>query len=139
MNFMSNENEILAWTNDDVLSLMDELENALSLMSPYYSQCNAGDSAYKLLSDLKKKQDLIVPYFANLKVNSFCPICNKDFGKSSKGKTMDDDQQYQIAIQHFSTAHGISDYHERKSLFVKPYFKIVEFKNKKEYLDSLSK
>jgi hypothetical protein len=134
---MSSSNENISWTNEDVQSLMDELEYALSLMSPYYSQCNAGESAYKLLSDLKKKQDLIGPYFANLKFNSFCPICNKDFSKSAKGKLMSDEQQYQIAIQHFSAAHGITDYNERKKLFVKPYFKVVEFKNKQEYLDSI--
>lgn len=130
-------NENLFWTNEDVQSLMEELEYALSLMSPYYSQCNAGDLSYKLLSTLKKKQELISPYFINLKVNSSCPICNKDFGKSSKGKLMSDDQQYHIAIQHFSTAHGITDYNERKKLFVKPYFKSFEFKNKQAYLDSL--
>lgn len=69
-------NENLFWTNADVQSLMEELEYVLSLMSPYYSQCNAGDSAYQLLSTLKKKQELIAPYFINLKVNSSCPICN---------------------------------------------------------------
>lgn len=133
---MSTQQENISWSNQEVNSLMDELENALSLMSPYYSQCNAGESAYQLLATLRKKQDLIGPHFENVKVNSYCHICLKDFGKSSKGKLMSDDQQYQMAMEHLVKSHGILDYKERKSLVIKPHYKIVEFKNRQAFLDT---
>lgn len=135
---MSTQQDNISWSNQEVNSLMDELENALSLMSPYYSQCNAGESAYQLLSTLRKKQDLIGPHFENVKINSYCSICNKDFGKSKKGKALSEEQQYNQSMTHLFQEHGIVDHKERKSMFIQPTFKIVEFKNRQTYLDSLN-
>lgn len=126
------------WTNDEVLDLMSELESALGMMSPYYSQCNGGQSGYDLLARLRAKQDLIGPYFENVLHATTCKICQKDFGRSSKGRKMSEQQQHSMAMAHIKDVHGIEDYKERRSLVVKPYYELVEFENRKAYLDSIA-
>lgn len=126
------------WTNDEVVDLMDELENALGMMSPYYSQCDAGQSGYDLLQRLRAKQNLIGPYFENVLHATSCQICQKDFGRSSKGRRMDEHQQHSMAMAHIKDVHGIEDYKERRKLVVKPYYELVEFEHRKAYLDSIS-
>lgn len=125
------------WTNDDVLELMGELESALDKMEPYYSQNEAGKSGYDLLQRLRAKQDLIGPHFENIRHETSCQICQKDFGRSNKGRRMDEHQQHSMAMAHLKDVHGIEDYKERRKLVVKPYYVLVEFKNRKAYLDSL--
>jgi hypothetical protein len=125
------------WTNDEVLDLMDELDSALGMMSPYYSQCNGGQSGYDLLQRLRAKQDLIGPYFENVLHATSCQICQKDFGRSNKGRRMDEHQQHGMAMAHIKDVHGIEDYKERRKLVVKPYYMLVEFEHRKAYLDSI--
>jgi hypothetical protein len=126
------------WTNDEVLDLMDELDSALGMMSPYYSQCNGGQSGYDLLQRLRAKQDLIGPYFENVLHATSCQICQKDFGRSNKGRRMDEHQQHSMAMAHIKDVHGIEDYKERRKLVVKPYYMLVEFEHRKAYLDSIA-
>lgn len=126
------------WTNDEVLDLMSELESALGMMSPYYSQCNGGQSGYDLLQRLRAKQDLIGPYFENILHATTCKICQKDFGKSKKGRKLNESEQHSMAMGHMKEFHGIEDYKERRSLVVKPYYELVEFENRKAYLDSIA-
>jgi hypothetical protein len=125
------------WTNDDVLDLMGELESALGMMEPYYSQNNGGQSGYDLLDRLRKKQDLIGPYFHNVLHATSCKVCQKSFGFSVKKKPMNEGQQHSTAMQHIRDVHGVEDYKERRSLVVKPYYEMVQFEHRKAYLDSL--
>lgn len=126
------------WTNDEVVDLMDELDSALGMMSPYYSQCNGGQSGYDLLQRLRAKQDLIGPYFENILHATSCQICQKDFGRSNKGRRMDEHQQHSMAMAHIKDVHGVEDYKERRKLVVKPYYERVEFEHRKAYLDSIA-
>lgn len=129
--------ENAVWTNDDVLDLMGELESALDKMEPYYSQNDAGKSGYDLLQRLRAKQDLIGPHSEHIRHETSCQICQKDFGRSNKGRLMSEQQQHSMAMAHIKDFHGIEDYKERRKLVVKPYYVLVEFKNRKAYLDSL--
>lgn len=126
------------WTNDEVLDLMDELDSALGMMSPYYSQCNGGQSGYDLLQRLRAKQDLIGPYFEQVYQAASCSICQQSFGLSAKKKQMDEHQQHSLAMFHLKEVHGIEDYKERRKLVVKSHYILVEFEHRQAYLDSLN-
>lgn len=126
------------WTNDEVADLIGELESVLGMMEPYYSQNGAGSSAEDLLARLRKKQDLIGPYFENVLQAASCKICQENFGYSKKGKRMDEHQQHSMAMAHIREVHAVEDYKERRSMVVKPHYVLVEFEHRQAYLDSLA-
>lgn len=125
------------WTNDEVDELLNELESVMGMMSPYYSQCNGDSSAQELLLRMRKKQDLVGPYFAQVYQATSCSVCQKSFGLSSKKKQMDEHQQHSLAMGHMKEVHGIEDYKERRQLVVKSHYVLVEFEHRQAYLDSL--
>lgn len=122
------------FTTDDVLDLMSELENSLNMMEPYYSQCNADNSAIELLNRLRQKQAEIGPFFASVDLPYHCTICNKSFEFTNKGKKLHHLSQKNAAVEHLAVIHNIKGKSRDDFIFVAQTV-VQQFSNKQAFLD----
>lgn len=126
------------WDNNDFERVLAELENALDMMEPYYSQNGAGKSGYALLAEMREKKMLVSPFTAIIKSYYTCSICGEVFSHGAKNKPLHKDAQHSAAMFHMHSIHGIEG-KSRKAYIQMPADKQVEFKNRKEYLDFANK
>lgn len=127
------------WTDDDVTDLMGELSHALNMMEPYYAQSNAGAAAYALLARLEAKQNEIGAFHSHILKPASCTICEQTFERSAtkKNKLLDANQQWNSAMSHMLTVHGVTEYAEKRAAIIPAKVIYHEFKNRKEYLDGV--
>lgn len=126
------------YNDSDVEELMSELENALGMMEPYYSQNGGGKFGYALLARLQEKKMLVSPFKAFVKEPYKCSICGQVFSHSDKKKPLHKEAQHSAAMYHMSTVHGIAG-KARKTHIEMPEPKEIEFKNRVEYLNFANK
>lgn len=121
------------FNDDDVMELVEELENVIDMMEPYYKQCDADRSARLLIQKIRDQ----FPVTIETVENAHCKLCGKTFERSRKGKRLDINEQNTAVSNHLISEHNLHDYKERKSLIKKAVIKTQVFENKAAYEASL--
>jgi len=128
------------WNDQDVVDLIDELEQALDIMEPYYAQNNGGRSGYDLLQRLLVKKNALIPFTAMVEKPIACAICQATFRKSAtkKNKLLTTQQQYSSALDHLLNVHHITDTAVKRASLIPAQQVLHTFKSRNEYDDYMA-